>query len=101
MRDEDRPRGDRMPLMLRRVRPEHNERRFYVMAVGADLFGNFVLTRYWGRIGTGGKQRTDRYVDYAGAAENLNQLAQQKRRRGYLDYGAPHFDQLAMDPFAL
>jgi hypothetical protein len=33
MRDEDRPRGDRMPLLLRRVRPEHNERRFYVMAV--------------------------------------------------------------------
>ena len=75
------------PLLLRRIRPEHNERRFYAMAVTSDLFGNVVLMRHWGRIGTGGKQRVDRHEDIAGAAKSQEVLARKKRRRGYLDYG--------------
>ncbi len=98
MRNEDEPWVSLMPLMLRRIRPERNERRFYVMAVGDDLFGNVVLARYWGRIGTGGKQRIDRYDDFAGAIENLNRLARQKRRRGYVEYRGSRLSQPAIEP---
>ncbi len=73
------------PLLLRRIRPEHNERRFYALLVTPDLFGNIVLMRIWGRIGTGGKQRGDLHPDYSSAASTLERLAGRKRRRGYLD----------------
>jgi predicted DNA-binding WGR domain protein len=73
------------PIVLRRIRPEQNERRFYALAVSADLFGNIVLLRYWGRIGTEGKQRGDLHPDYSSAASTLERLAGRKRRRGYLD----------------
>jgi predicted DNA-binding WGR domain protein len=78
--------------MLRRIRPEHNERRFYALAVRADLFGNIVLMRNWGRIGTGGSQREDLQCDFTSAAESLERLARKKRRRGYVNYGVAHLD---------
>ncbi|OYV52916.1 MAG: hypothetical protein B7Y73_00135 [Acidocella sp. 35-58-6] len=74
------------PLMLRRVRPEHNERRFYALSVTADLFGNAVLMRYWGRIGTGGKQREELHGDFASASASLQLLARKRRRRGYVAF---------------
>ena len=86
------------PLMLRRIRPEHNERRFYVLAVAADLFGNIVLMRNWGRIGTGGRQREDLHCDFTAAAESLDRLAQKKRRRGYVDYGICRNDRPKLCP---
>ena len=73
------------PIVLRRIRPDQNERRFYALAVTADLFGNIVLLRSWGRIGTEGKQRGDLHPDYSSAASTLERLASRKRRRGYLD----------------
>jgi predicted DNA-binding WGR domain protein len=75
------------PLMLRRVRPERNEQRFYALAVTADLFGNVVLMRHWGRIATAGKQREELHGDFASAVASLERLAKKKRRRGYVDYG--------------
>ena len=66
-------------VRLWRVRPEKNERRFYAMTVTLDLFGEAILVRNWGRIGTGGRLRRDVFA--AGAA--LNDLARRKRRRGY------------------
>ena len=74
------------PLVLRRIRPDHNERRFYVLVMTADLFGDVVLMRQWGRIGTGGKQRLDRHNNLASAADSFERLARSKRRRGYVDY---------------
>lgn len=71
------------PLMLRRIRPEHNERRFYTLAVTADLFGNIVLIRRWGRIGTDGKQLEELHDDLASASASLEWLARKKRKRGY------------------
>ena len=73
------------PLLLKRIRPEHNERRFYALLVTSDLFGNILLMRIWGRIGTGGKQRGDLHPDYSSAASTLERLAGRKRRRGYVD----------------
>jgi predicted DNA-binding WGR domain protein len=78
------------PLMLRRIRPEHNERRFYVLVVIADLFGNVVLMRHWGRIATAGRQREELHGDFASAVASLERLAKKKRKRGYVDYGICH-----------
>jgi len=40
---------------LIRVRPEHNESRFFRMAVWPDLSGRALLLRQWGRTGTEGR----------------------------------------------
>jgi hypothetical protein len=42
---------------LIRIRPEHNEWRFYRMEVWPDLFGHALLLRQWGRIGPEGRHR--------------------------------------------
>ncbi len=73
----------RPTLVLTRVRPERNERRFYALSIGADLFGNIYLFRNWGRLGTGGRLRMDFCSGAAEAASALTRLAQSKRRRGY------------------
>jgi predicted DNA-binding WGR domain protein len=54
---------------LTRIRPEHNEWRYYRMAVWPDLFGRALLARHWGRIGTQSRVRLDPHPD-TGAAIN-------------------------------
>jgi predicted DNA-binding WGR domain protein len=70
-------------LVLDRIRPEHNERRFYALSTGVDLFGKFHLFRNWGRIGTGGRICFDVCAGAEEAMLALQKLAQAKRRRGY------------------
>jgi predicted DNA-binding WGR domain protein len=72
---------------LIRIRPEHNEWRFYRMEVWPDLFGHALLLRQWGRIGTGGRRRLDPHPDPGAAINALARLAGRKRRRGYQDLG--------------
>jgi predicted DNA-binding WGR domain protein len=72
---------------LIRVRPEHNERRFYRLEVWPDLFGHALLVRQWGRIGTEGRRRLDPHPDPGAAINALARLARHKRRRGYRDRG--------------
>jgi predicted DNA-binding WGR domain protein len=55
------------------------------MDISFDLFGGVILLRYWGRLGTGGRLRSDPYPDLAAASAALRSLADSKRRRGYLD----------------
>lgn len=73
-------------VQLQRVRPEKNERRFYAMTAALDLFGEAILIRNWGRIGTGGRLRRDLCADLNAAGEALNDLARQKRQRGYVEF---------------
>jgi predicted DNA-binding WGR domain protein len=72
---------------LIRVRPDHNEWRFYRMEVWPDLFGRALLLRQWGRIGTEGRRRLDPHPDPSAAINALAHLARRKRRRGYRDRG--------------
>lgn len=72
-------------VVLERIRPAQNERRFYAAFVTMDLFGNILLFRNWGRIGTGGHVRFDLYSGMPEATSALENLAQVKRRRGYKD----------------
>ena len=71
--------------VLTRVRPEHNEWRYYRLAVWPDLFGRALLARHWGRIGTQGRFRLDPHPDAGAALNALARLARAKRRRGYRD----------------
>jgi predicted DNA-binding WGR domain protein len=76
--------SDGLPsVALRRVEPERNVARFYELALARDLFGQVVLVREWGRIGTFGRRRQDEYASEMKALAALLALAAQKRRRGY------------------
>ena len=70
-------------MVLDRIRPAQNERRFYALSIGVDLFRNIHLFRNWGRIGTGGRVRIDVCSGMAEAMSALEKLAHAKRRRGY------------------
>ena len=70
-------------LVLDRIRPEQNERRFYAMSVTTDLFGNILLLRNWGRIGTAGRVRFDLCSGTTEAKTAFDELARTKHRRGY------------------
>ena len=70
------------PVLLTRVDPSCNMRRFYSVALATSLFGECGVVRQWGRIGTLGQTRTDWY-DGSGPAEAARQqLLSQKQRRG-------------------
>ena len=74
------------PLLLTRVDPSCNMRRFYSVALATSLFG---VVRRWGRIGRQGQSRTDWY-ERSGPAEAVRQmLVARKRRRGYVPVGGP------------
>lgn len=70
-------------VVLDRIRPAQNERRFYAASITADLFGNILLFRNWGRIGTGGRIRFDLYSGTPEAMTALEKLSRTKHRRGY------------------
>ena len=80
---------DRSPVQhtiaLRRVDPDTNVARFYVLTLERDLFANVVVTRQWGRAGTAGRAITEPYLDETAAAEAMAAYAAAKRRRGYRD----------------
>lgn len=71
------------PATLRRIDPMKNMARFYSMEVDRDLFGNVVLVRRWGRIGTAGRIRLDEYAGEGEALVALQVLQAAKKRRGY------------------
>lgn len=69
-------------LHFRQIDPSRNRARFYVLELVPTLFGETVLLRRWGRIGTGGQQ-SERLVDPAKADHALRQAARLRLRRGY------------------
>ena len=50
-----------------------------------DLFGRVLLVRYWGRIGTHGRELVEEFACELEAGQALEAVAQAKRRRGYRD----------------
>jgi predicted DNA-binding WGR domain protein len=70
-------------IILHRIDPAKNMRRFYWLDVQPDLFGQWCFIREWGRIGRAGQVRT---VPFPTATEAQKALVQQQRvkeRRGY------------------
>jgi predicted DNA-binding WGR domain protein len=75
-------------LVLHRVDPSVNMRRFYTLSLENSLFGDILLVRRWGRIGTHGRVRFDWFEDLAEAANELTRIASVKARRGYQELGS-------------
>ncbi|WP_246849619.1 WGR domain-containing protein [Rubellimicrobium arenae] len=71
-------------VLLTRVDPSCNMRRFYSLALVTSLFGECGVVRHWGRIGTSGQTRTDWYGAAPEAKTALHALLRVKRRRGYV-----------------
>jgi len=63
--------------------PDANRHRFYLLRTLPTLFGEWVLLREWGRIGSPGRVRRDCHTTESDAISALAKLAKQKHRRGY------------------
>jgi predicted DNA-binding WGR domain protein len=70
-------------ILLKRVAPDRNMRRFYLMTVQRDLFGRGALVTEYGRIGQAGRVRVTHHEDEALALTALAKKAETKRKRGY------------------
>lgn len=69
---------------LTRVDPAVNMERYYHLEVAPDLFGGFVLTRSWGRIGRSYRVRIELYPTETAALAAFDAWrARKRRRRGY------------------
>jgi predicted DNA-binding WGR domain protein len=72
----------KLQIVLERRDCERNLARFYVLAIEPSLFGDAVLVRAWGRIGSFGRQRLDLYGSAREAGEALGDWLERKIRRG-------------------
>lgn len=73
-----------MFVRLEKINPEERQKRFYVMSVTRNLFGEWCLIREWGRIGAAGGQSKTEYAQSKNEAEKaLNKRLLEKIRRGY------------------
>jgi len=70
-------------LLLLRIAPARNMRRFYRLDVLPDLFGGVLHMKQWGRIGSRGQCRMGRFEDAVDAYVTLRAQATHKKRRGY------------------
>lgn len=70
-------------IKLIRIDPAQNMRRYYCISVQPDLFGGYILTREWGRVGKAGQLYTEHFPEVALAVEASKRLAEVKRRKGY------------------
>lgn len=73
-----------MMIYLEKVCADHGVRRFYRASVAPTLFGEWVLIREWGRIGSPRGQRAEEwFAMQASAATALARLVAAKLRKGY------------------
>lgn len=70
-------------LLLHRIDPDLNMARFYRVEVTLDLFGQVIVERRWGRIGSRGQHRLASYPSTSSAEAAASNLVRVKERRGY------------------
>src|SRR3546814_610194 len=76
---------DTPAIYLERIDGRRNMARFYQLSVEVDLFGDIVSVRRWGRIGSHGCLVNSLQPSLADAFREVQQRADEKRRRGYCD----------------
>lgn len=74
--------------VLRSVDPSANRFRFYVLQLRVVPSG-VELVRRWGRVGTPGRTRIERFPALAHAEDARARLVQQKTGRGYVAIDGP------------
>jgi predicted DNA-binding WGR domain protein len=72
-----------MSVYLTRRDASKNLSRFYRMLIVPDLFGNWVLLREWGRIGSAGQVKAQLFANAGEALLALQALTRTKVKRGY------------------
>jgi predicted DNA-binding WGR domain protein len=77
-------------IILHRIDPVKNMRRFYWLDVQPDLFGAWCVIREWGRIGRAGQVQTVPFPTAADAHEALAVQQRVKERRGYIQSISRH-----------
>lgn len=70
-------------LCFRRIDGQRNMARFYCLSVEPTLFGEAVLVRAWGRIGTRGQSKAEPHADVCAARAALAVHARRRLLRGY------------------
>ena len=69
--------------LLHRIDPDQSMARFYRVETLPDLFGDFIVERRWGRIGSRGQYRAASYHSTFLAEAAASDLVRAKERRGY------------------
>jgi len=73
-----------MFVRLEKINHLKRQRRFYQLSLERTLFGEWVLIREWGRMGSSGGRRLVEYFPTFDATKHaLADLKQTKERRGY------------------
>ena len=71
-------------IRLEKIVPALRQRRYYHMSLVQTLFGEWCLTRSWGRIGAAGGQSITEYPgSWEAALAACSKLKSAKCRRGY------------------
>jgi predicted DNA-binding WGR domain protein len=70
-------------IVLRRIEPQRNMRRFYALSLQPDLFGTVSVVKEWGRIGQPGTVGHEVCADEIAARGALMLRLLKKLRRGY------------------
>jgi predicted DNA-binding WGR domain protein len=70
-------------IILYRIGPSRNMRRFYRLDVQPDLFGFWLFVREWGRIGYAGQTRIAAFPTFDEAHFAFQRQQRAKERRGY------------------
>ena len=71
-------------ILLHRIDPPANARRYYRMTLEPDMFGGCALVREWGRIGRSCARRVELHASEGKAQDRLNELLRAKSGRGYV-----------------
>ncbi len=74
-------------VALRRIEPEKNMARFYVVGVERTPFGDGAVVRSWGRIGSRRRSIETWFSEPSPAGVLASRLEAAKRRRGYRERG--------------
>lgn len=79
--------------LLHRIDNTQNMARFYIVMVEPSLFGEWMVLRQWGRIGSRGQQRVELVEGLLAAQRRAQEIVAVKRRRGYVDVGLPSVEE--------
>jgi predicted DNA-binding WGR domain protein len=76
-----------------KIDPERGQRRWYTVAWGPTLFGDWAVVRSWGRLGTGwARCRSETFDDDDAARAAAEAQVRKRLRRGYRPVGPPQID---------
>ena len=75
-----------MERIFKSIEPEENRFRFYSIHIEQSLFGGFMLTCTWGRIGTKGQTRVIPFDTIEDCVQEFKQIAKTRKRHGYEEF---------------